>query len=119
MLRGRGSGTARAAEAAAAAAVVAAVGLLGLLSLAFVFDATVHPSPAYPYFSNGRLVGGVLVPLALLIVRGIEEATSWLPRRGEVAAWGALAALAAVAVVSELALTAPVFASAYNAYHLP
>ena len=119
MLRGRGSGTARAAEIAAAAAVVAAVGLLGVLSLVFVFGSTVHPSPAYPYFSNGRLVGGVLVPLTLLIVRGIEEAATFLPRGGETAAWGALVVVAAVALVSELSLTAPVFASAYNAYHLP
>ena len=114
-----GSGTQRGVETAAFAAVVAAAGVLVVLSLAFVFGGTVHPSPEYPYFSNGRLVGGVLVPLALLIVRGVEEATARLPRGGAGWAWGVLAGIACVVLVSEVTLTAPVFSSAYNHNNLP
>jgi hypothetical protein len=50
-------------------------------------------------------------------VRGLEVATARLPAR-----WlgGALLVSLALAVfVSELALTWPVFASEYNAFHLP
>ena len=119
LVRRRGSETQRAVEMAAFAAVVAAVGVLLVLSLAFGFGGTVHPSPVYPYFSNGRLVGGVLVPLALLITRGVEEATSLLPQGRESWAWGVLAGIACVALVTEVVLTVPVFSSAYNAYHLP
>jgi hypothetical protein len=120
LLRAGRSRTARVAEAAALAALLAAVGALGLLSLVFVFHETSSPSLDYPFFVQGRLIGGVLLPVALLWVRGLDEAALLLsPRARAPVAWGVLGAVAALALVSELVLTLPVFSSAYNAYHLP
>jgi hypothetical protein len=107
-------------EVSAALALLAAVGVLASLSLAFVFDGTVHPSRAYPYFSDGRLIGGVLVPFCLLLVRGLEFGAELFPEPWrEPLAWSVLGLLVALALVSEVVLSLPVFASAYNAYHLP
>jgi hypothetical protein len=105
----------RLAEGTAAVAVVAGVAVLAGLSLLFVFGEHTSPSAAYPYFVQGRLVSGVLLPFAWLYVRGIEVATARIPG----AAWAVLGAVAALAWISEIALTLPVFGSAYNAYHLP
>jgi hypothetical protein len=110
----------RVAEWAAVLALVGGVGILALLSLAFHFEGTVHPSPAYPFFANGRLIGGLLVPFCLLLARGVESGAALLPepyRRP--AARCVFGGVAAVALASELWLTTPVFTSAYNAYHLP
>lgn len=111
---------ARAAEAAALGAAGAAVAVLAGLSLLFVFGEDTSPSAGYPFFVQGRLVSGVMVPFALLYVRGIEEAAALLPPRFAVlAAWGALACVAVVALGSEAWLSRPVFLSAYNGFHLP
>ncbi len=111
---------ARAIEGAALACVLSAAGLLGFLSLIFLFHETSSPSLDYPFFVQGRLVSGVLAPFALLYVRGIEEGARLAPAawRGRVA-WGVLASVLGVALVSEAALTLPVFSSAYNGFHLP
>jgi hypothetical protein len=110
----------RVAEGAALVAVLAGGAVLALLSLLFVFGETTSPSAAYPYFVQGRLISGVLVPFALLYLRGLEEATSRLPAGWAArAGWGVLGALAALTLVSEALLTAPVFSSLYNGFHLP
>jgi hypothetical protein len=108
------------AEGAALVATLTAVATLALLSLLFVFHETSSPSSAYPYFTEGRLISGVLVPFALLYVRGIEEATARLPARwAGRAGWAVLGAVVAMAAFSEVVLTAPVFRSDYNWFHLP
>jgi hypothetical protein len=118
--RSRAGSTTDRIEVCAALAVLTGVGLLALLSLAFVFAGTVHPSPDYPFFSNGRLIGGVLVPFCLLLLRGLEFGTGFVPEPMRPwVGWSVLAGVLAVAFVSEITLAAPVFASAYNAYHLP
>jgi len=116
----RGTGAARRVDAAALASLLAAVGILAFLSLIFVFHQTSSPSVDYPFFVQGRLIAGVLAPFAWLTVRGLEEAAGFgRPAWRAPLAWGALATLIAVALLSELLLTLPVFASAYNFYHLP
>ncbi len=110
----------RVAEAAGWVAVLGAVGILGWLSVRFAYGPTTNPSLDQPWFANGRLVAGALVPFALLFVRGIERAAAWLPeRRRELAAWLALAAILVATSISEALLTAPVLRSAYNFFHLP
>ena len=91
-----------------------------MLSLAFVFDANTNPPVSHPYFVQGRLISGVLLPFLLVYVRGLEVATSRLPAHtARAAGWLTLGALVLAVLVSELVLVWPVFASAYNAYHLP
>lgn len=111
---------ARIAEAAALCAVLSGVAILIGLSILFHFPERANPSAGFPYFVEGRLISGVLVPFALLYVRGIEVATSRLPPawRGR-AGWAALLAVLALASVSELQLLQPVLQSAYNGFHLP
>jgi hypothetical protein len=120
LLRRRRARLARAAEAAALLASGAALALLAGLSLLFVFGESTSPSAGYPFFVQGRLVAGVLVPFALLYVRGIEELAGRLPARlAAAAAWATLSCVGLLALVSELLLTRPVFRSAYNGFHLP
>jgi len=110
----------RLGEATALLAVAGGVAVLAGLSLLFVFGEDTSPSAAYPYFVQGRLISGVLVPFAWLYVRGIEVATARLP--GALAnrvAWALLLAVVLLAWISEIVVTRPVFASAYNGFHLP
>jgi hypothetical protein len=120
LARGPRSADARAVEGAALASLLTAAGVLGFLSLIFLFHETSSPSIDYPFFVQGRLVSGVLAPFALLYVRGIEEgARLAFPARQGRLAWAALGLVIAVALLSELVLTLPVFGSAYNGFHLP
>lgn len=114
----RGPRSSRAEETAALLCVASSVALLGLLSLLFVFGEDTSPSRAYPYFANGRLMAGALLPFAWLVVRGIEGWASLAPAAWrEALGWSLLALVIAVCWSSELALDRPVFASAYNAFH--
>ena len=108
------------AEGLAGLAIAVAAGTLAVLSLAFVFDATTNPPASHPYFVQGRLISGVLLPFLLVYVRGLEIAAARLPARAaRTAGWLGIAALALAVTSSELALAWPVFASDYNAFHLP
>jgi hypothetical protein len=110
----------RLAEVAAFAAVLAGVAILAWMSMLFHFPERNNPSASFPFFVEGRLISGVLVPFALLYVRGIEVAIARVPEFWRaIAGWGVLAAVGGLALASELALTRPVFLSAYNAFHLP
>jgi hypothetical protein len=111
---------ARRLEGLALAAVFLSVGTLVGLSLMFIFHEHSNPSSAKPYFDQGRLISGMLVPFAIVYVSGIRVATSRLAGRTATAArYGVLFLTASVAVISELFLTWPVFFSAYNWFHLP
>ncbi len=119
-LRGARPRGERVAEGAAWVAVLSAVAILGWLSVRFSYGPTTNPSLEHPWFANGRLVAGVMVPFALLFVRGIECGAAWFPVRWrEPVAWAVLAALLGAASVSEAILSAPVVRSAYNFFHLP
>jgi hypothetical protein len=120
LVRRRGASEARLLEGASLAALAACLAMLTALSLAWRFPRLGSPSAAAPWFAQGRLVSGAIVPFALLYARGLEVACGALPRRLRAPlAWAALAAVAALATLSELALHRAVFASAYNWYHLP
>ncbi len=118
-LRGREPGRFL-AEGLAGLALCVAAGTLAVLSLAFVFNATTNPPASHPYFVQGRLISGVLLPFLLLYVRGLEVAAARLPLgAARTAGWLGIVALVLAVAISEGVLTAPVFASAYNAFHLP
>ena len=119
-LRRRDAPGPRMAEGLSIAAVASAAAVLIGLSMMFVFGENTNPTADRPFFIQGRLVAGVLVPFVLLYVRGIEVGASVLgPRLRLRAAWICLMAVAAVAIGSELYLSAEVFASEYNWFHLP
>ena len=110
----------RIAEGAAWVALAAGIAVLVGLSLRFSYGPGTNPSLARPWFANGRLVAGALVPFALLVVRGLEVGAGLAPARWRTrAAWAALGSVCAAATVSEALLSVPVVASAYNAFHLP
>jgi hypothetical protein len=118
-LRGREPGRFL-AEGLAGLALAVATATLAVLSLAFVFDATTNPTAGRPFFTQGRLISGVLLPFLLVYVRGLEVATARFPARvARALGWAALGGLVLAISLSELTLTWPVLASEYNAFHLP
>lgn len=108
----------RTTEAVAVGAVVAAVGLLAVLSLQFDFPNWGTPTRDDPYFDHGRLITGVLVPFALVWVRGLEVMCSRLPEplRVRVPALLLVAWLVGI-TASEAVLVWPVFSSPWNWFH--
>jgi hypothetical protein len=99
------------------ATLALSLGLLVALSLAFDFGASRFPSADHPYFTSGRLIAVALFPFALLLVEGIDR---WFaPGGNEWATLVVVGSLGALALGSELWLTAPVFASPYNYFALP
>jgi len=98
-----------------AAAVLGTIAFLALLSIRFHFGArTQHPSPSSPYFTAGRLLLAVLVPIALLYVSGLARIL-----RDDRRAVVALAVLLLVLTGAEVATTRAIFGSPYNWFHLP
>jgi len=117
--RGRGDPS-RLTEGLALVLLAAYVSPLAGWSLLYVLHDTSNPSADLPYFVQGRLISGVLVPFLVLYVRGIETVAERLPERAAApVAWACLALIAAVAVGSEAVLHAPIFESPYNLFHLP
>jgi hypothetical protein len=99
----------------AAAAVLCTIALLALLSIRFHFGTrTQYPSPSAPYFTAGRLLFAVLVPIAVLYLAGLARLL-----RTERRAVAALAVLLLVLASAEVATSREIFGSAYNWFHLP
>ena len=118
LARHRGRPTERRVEALALGAVLGAAATLAALSVYLDFATWGTPTRDDPFFVHGRLVSGVLLPFAVVWVRGLERACLALPGRAaaRAPAW-VLAAWIALVGASEIALNAPVFASAWNWYH--
>jgi len=120
LFRGQRPAERRTTEALALLLVGGYVAGLALMSPLYIFHATSNPSAAMPYFVQGRLISGAVLPFVLLYLRGIQVATGAFPERfAKPIAWGALALVVAVAAGSEVWLHLPIFASPYNFYHLP
>ena len=115
--RNRRKGSTEPSVAAALwASVLGSVLCLAILSVSFEYAASFYPSQSYPYLTSGRLIGGALVPFAILLVSGGEFATRRLaPRIGVAIAVGGIIV---VATLSEIGLAAPAYASEYNWFRL-
>jgi Predicted membrane protein (DUF2142) len=98
----------------AAACVIATVLFLALLSLQFDFGACINPSRERPYFFQGRLMLGALVPFATLYIYGLSRLL-W-ERAGLVL--GAVSAIAFTITISDLLANRVAFTSAYNWFHM-
>jgi hypothetical protein len=98
----------------AVACVIAAILFLAFLSLQFDFGACINPSRARPYFFQGRLMLGALIPFAMLYLYGLSR----LLRNESGLVLGAIGAIAITISVSDALANRVAFASAYNWFHM-
>jgi hypothetical protein len=98
----------------AAACVIATIMFLAFLSLQFDFGACINPSRARPYFFQGRLMLGALIPFAMLYVYGLSR----LLRNESRLLVGAVGVIAIVITISDLLANCVAFTSAYNWFHM-
>jgi hypothetical protein len=98
----------------AAACVIATIVFLGLLSLQFDFGACINPSRARPYFFQGRLMLGALIPFATLYVYGLNRLLRGIPRL----TLGAISTIVITITISEFLTNRVAFTSAYNWFHM-
>jgi len=87
-----------------------------LLLVQFDFGRCIYPSRDHPFFTSGRLIGGALIPFALLFTRGVVcllpgGSNSFRPL-------AVIAGIAMFAATSEIFMKHNVFASEHNWYHL-
>ena len=92
------------------------VAFLAGLSLIYDFNNCMYPSREVPFFSSGRLILGALVPFIMLYLTGLGAIMDWL-KVGKLR-WTVVSLLLLLMLVSEISISASVFASAFNFYHL-
>ena len=95
------------------------VALLVFLSISFDFGQGTfgRPSREWPYFANGRMMLGALVPFLIVYLGGFEVLLGWL--RIGFLRLPLLLLVVAIIGLSEVMYSMAVFASWYNWYHLP
>jgi Predicted membrane protein (DUF2142) len=98
----------------AAACVVVTIVFLAFLSLQFDFGACINPSRERPYFFQGRLMLGALIPFAMLYVYGLSRILLDEPNL----VLGAVGAIAIAITFSDLLANRVAFTSAYNWFHM-
>jgi branched-subunit amino acid transport protein len=98
----------------AVACVIATIVFLGFVSLQFDFGACINPSRERPYFFQGRLMLGALIPFATLYVYGLSR----LLRHESGLVLAAIAAITVTITVSDLLANRVAFTSAYNWFHM-
>ncbi len=98
------------------ACLTAALGFFALLSIVYDFHNSYNPSSWHPYFREGRLFLGVLIPFLLLIACGLDRAFN---RFGNPAKFTALVIMISLMLAVEMVTDWPVFSNPYNWYHLP
>ena len=103
----------RCALGVAVVAFIAAIAFLGFLSLQFDFGACINPSRERPYFFQGRLMAGAMIPFAVLYVYGLGRILRWLPL-----VLPTIAGIAAIITISDFFANSFAFASAYNWFHM-
>lgn len=99
----------------ALACFTASVVFLAFLSIIYDFHDCANPSREHPYFTQGRLLLGGLIPFLLLFVFGLDRVLKCFGNRGRFLALGAILLFL---LVSEIATDRPVFSSQYNWFHM-
>jgi hypothetical protein len=87
---------------------------LASLSVQFDFGACLNPSRERPYFFQGRLMLGALIPFAMLYVYGLSR----LLRNDANLLHGIVGAIAVTITVSDALANSVAFTSAYNWLHM-
>lgn len=103
-----------AALAIGGATFVLSLAFLALVSIRYDFDGCTYPSSLHPFLTSGRLAMGALIPFAALYVYGLRLIVPWRAPR-----WIVLVAIVLGMTISEVWMSRPVFASAFNWFHLP
>jgi hypothetical protein len=98
----------------AMACVAATIVFLAFLSLQFDFGACINPSRERPYFFQGRLMLGALIPFATLYVYGLSR----LLRNHTGLVLGAVGVIAVTISVADFSANRVAFTSAYNWFHM-
>jgi uncharacterized membrane protein len=98
----------------AMACVIAPIVFLAFLSLQFDFGACINPSRERPYFFQGRLMLGALIPFATLYVYGLSR----LLRHKPGLVLGTVGAIAITITISEVLANRVAFTSPYNWFHM-
>jgi hypothetical protein len=98
----------------AVACVIATIVFLAFLSLQFDFGACINPSRERPYFFQGRLMLGALIPFAMLYVYALNR----LLRARSGLVLEAVAAIAIVVTISDFLANRVAFTSTYNWFHM-
>jgi hypothetical protein len=94
--------------------VLVAIAFLGFLSLQFDFGNCINPSRARPYFLQGRLMAGTMIPFGLLYVYGLGR----LLHRSSVLVLPTLTLILVVVTTSDAFANRVAFSSAYNWFHM-
>lgn len=94
------------------AVVAVSVAALALASVRFDFGNCFYPSSEAPYIVSGRLVFGASLPFAILYVEGIRLWLAWL--RIPATTIVVVSIVAVAVTLCEIAISAPMFASAFN-----
>jgi hypothetical protein len=87
---------------------------LAFVSLQFDFGACINPSRERPYFFQGRLMAGAMVPFATLYVYGLNR----LLRARPALVLATIVAIAIAISTSEFLANRVAFSSAYNWFHM-
>ncbi len=98
----------------AVACVIATIVFLAFLSLQFDFGQCINPSRERPYFFQGRLLGGAMIPFAMLYVYGLHRLLRAVPAL----VLTATIAIAITITISEFLANRVAFASEYNCFHM-
>lgn len=96
--------------------VVSSVLFLAAISLLFDFHDCLIPSRLRPFFINGRIISGALLPFVLIYASGLELAVSRLRKWVPPAAM--LLLLMSFITASEIVVRKPAFHSSYNFFTL-
>ena len=97
------------------AVLAAAFAFYGLLSIKYDFQDCFYPSREHPFFTSGRLLLGMLIPILLLLATGLDLA---LKKLGGQARFAVLAALVLLILANEIAMDWQLFLNEYNWFHL-
>jgi hypothetical protein len=97
-----------------AACFIVGTGFLAFLSLQFDFGACINPSRERPYFFQGRLLSGAMIPFAIVYVYGLHR----LLRGSPVLVFAAVSAIAIAISISDFLANSVAFSSAYNLFHM-
>lgn len=96
--------------------VTSSVLFLAAISLPFDFHDCLIPSRLHPFFVNGRIISGALLPFVFIYASGLEAIATRLRRWIPPAAL--LVVLLSFITVTEIMVRRPAFASPYNFFAL-